>query len=641
MKVLLVADVLGEENNGTTIACMNLYRYLVKQGDEVRILCCDQDKKGKEQYYVVPTLSLGHLIDKIIEKNCVVLAKPKKSIILEALKDVDIVHIMMPFALGEKTAKLAHKLGIPITAGFHVQAENFTAHVQLMNAKWANHLTYKSFYKKLYRYVDAIHYPTHFIRKLFEREIKKKTNGYVISNGVNSIYQHEDVEKISKTNGKFNILFIGRLSKEKSHKLLVKAISLSKHKDEIQLYFAGKGPRENETLEYAEKKQINKPIIEFMTRDRLVKLINGCDLYVHPAEIEIEAISCLEAISCGLVPVISNSKRSATNDFALTDKNLFQYNKPQDLADKIDYWIEHPKEKEELSKKYLGYAKKFDQDYCMEQMRKMLLDYVGREKSITGKYTYYRDSLHDDFAENNIKTQKLDDNFKIIHTNKFFNFVSFILYYIIAKPIVWLLNKCYYRQKIVNKKVLKECKKKGYFIYANHTAAMGDAFTPNLLSNKRNYVVASHDTFSLPGLRTIVVMLGAIPVFKDGEGYNNYVKAMEYRIKQNRTIALYSEAHIWPYYTDIRPFTGGSFRYPYDMDAPVYCLTNTWVKAKLKRKPKLVTYVDGPFYPDKSLERTKGIEKLRNEVYETMKKRSESVQQYEYIRYIKIEDRGE
>ena len=46
MKVLLVADVLGEENNGTTIACMNLYRYLIQQGDEVKILCCDQDKKA-------------------------------------------------------------------------------------------------------------------------------------------------------------------------------------------------------------------------------------------------------------------------------------------------------------------------------------------------------------------------------------------------------------------------------------------------------------------------------------------------------------------------------------------------------------------------------------------------------------------
>ena len=132
-----------------------------------------------------------------------------------------------------------------------------------------------------------------------------------------------------------------------------------------------------------------------------------------------------------------------------------------------------------------------------------------------------------------------------------------------------------------------------------------------------------------------------MPVFKDGKGYENYVKAMEYRIKQNRSVTLYSEAHIWPYYTDIRPFTGGSFRYPYDMDAPVYCLTNTWVKAKLKRKPRLITYVDGPFYPDKSLERTEGIEKLKDEVYQTMKNRANTAKQYEYIKYIKIDNRGE
>lgn len=77
MKVLIVCDVLGEENNGTTIATTNLIKYLKRQGDEVRILCADQDKKGQENVYVVPNIYLGLIINNILKKNNVNLAKPE------------------------------------------------------------------------------------------------------------------------------------------------------------------------------------------------------------------------------------------------------------------------------------------------------------------------------------------------------------------------------------------------------------------------------------------------------------------------------------------------------------------------------------------------------------------------------------
>lgn len=53
----------------------------------------------------------------------------------------------------------------------------------------------------------------------------------------------------------------------------------------------------------------------------------------------------MEALACGLVPVIANSPLSATPQFALDDRSLFQAGNAGDLADKIDYWIEHPEER--------------------------------------------------------------------------------------------------------------------------------------------------------------------------------------------------------------------------------------------------------------------------------------------------------
>ena len=121
------------------------------------------------------------------------------------------------------------------------------------------------------------------------------------------------------------------------------------------------------------------PIMEFYSRSELVDVINYSDLYVHPAEIEIEAIACLEAIACGKVPVIADSPRSATRYFARTPENLFKMNDPASLAERIDYWIEHPEEREECSRQYLGYAQAFAFDQCMDQMEEMLADAAKKE----------------------------------------------------------------------------------------------------------------------------------------------------------------------------------------------------------------------------------------------------------------------
>ena len=55
MKITIVCDVLGKENNGNTIAAMNLIRYLREHGHEVRVLCCDQDRICKHKKDKVAT----------------------------------------------------------------------------------------------------------------------------------------------------------------------------------------------------------------------------------------------------------------------------------------------------------------------------------------------------------------------------------------------------------------------------------------------------------------------------------------------------------------------------------------------------------------------------------------------------------
>ena len=380
MNVTMVCDVLGKENNGTTVAAMNLYRSLTAKGHKVKIVCPDKDKEGMEGYFVVPTVNFGKALNGYIAKNGVTIAKCDEGILRKALEGSDVVHIMIPFSLGRHAVRLAHEMGIPVTAGFHAQAENLSSHVFLKNSKLASKIIYKNFYDHFYKCVDAVHYPTEFIRDVFESSVKHKTNAYVISNGVNKRFVRREVNKPEELKDKFVILFTGRYSKEKSHKVLIDAVKKSKYEKNIQLIFAGAGPMENKLKKYASKHLTNMPQFKFFGREEMVDCINYSDLYVHPAEIEIEAIACLEAIACGLVPVIANSPRCATKAFALDEKNLFKNKDSADLCKKIEYWIEHPEEKKRRSQEYLGFATEFDQDVCMDNMEKMLIDVIKANK---------------------------------------------------------------------------------------------------------------------------------------------------------------------------------------------------------------------------------------------------------------------
>ena len=41
-------------------------------------------------------------------------------------------------------------------------------------------------------------------------------------------------------------------------------------------------------------------------------------------------------------------------------------------------------------------------------------------------------------------------------------------------------------------------------------------------------------------------------------------KAIAYRVGQNQSVAIFPEAHVWPYYTGIRPFSDASFQFAVD-----------------------------------------------------------------------------
>lgn len=366
MNILFVIDQFDCTNNGITVSADRYAKHLKKIGHNVRVVTTGEPA---EDLYIVPEKHVP-IVTYFAHLQGQLFAKPQKDVLYKAIDWCDVVHFVMPWALSKQGVKIAKKLNKPYTSAFHVQGENVTYNMGLGKSKPAVDFIYFLFRSRFYKHIDHIHCPSDFIASEL-REHYYKGELHVISNGINSMFFPLKGEKPEEIKDKIVITMVGRHSIEKRQNILINAIYKSKYRDKIQLIFAGKGPKTKYYKKLSKKLPI-QPIFGFYEQKELVKILQYSDLYVHPAEVEIEAISCLEALACGLVPIISDSSASATKQFALTEKSLFENGNSQNLADKIDYWIENPEEKAVFSEKYAEFAQEFKIENCIKKFEKML-----------------------------------------------------------------------------------------------------------------------------------------------------------------------------------------------------------------------------------------------------------------------------
>lgn len=256
------------------------------------------------------------------------------------------------------------------------------------------------------------------------------------------------------------------------------------------------------------------------------------------------------------------------------------------------------------------------------------------------KVVHYHDSLNDDFSGMHFEKKKFNSDYKYISHNPFIFLLGKFLMIFIAIPLFFILGKCRYRITYKNRRAIKSLKKSGYYIYSNHTIILDPAYDVVMVEPfRKSIIIASRESFNInPIVTGLIRCLGGIPVPIKGDEVmeKNYYDCLSYNVKKkHHNVILYPERHIWAYYNDIRPFTTGQFRYPVNDDAPSFAFTKTFVKTKFRKLPKIVVYISGPFYPDKSLPYEERVNKLRDDVYNAMKLSIKEHGSYEYVKYVK------
>ena len=375
MRILLIIDQFDNDNNGTTISARRFAEVLKRHGNEVKVVSIGKEAPDR---YPVREFKLIKVADNIVKKQGMAFARPDRETLEEAIGWAEVVHFLLPLWLSMSGLKIAERMGVPHTAAFHMQPENITYTLGMGRMTGVNTALYHFFRNNFYNRFTHIHCPSNFIAG----ELRK--NGYtaqlhVISNGVDDSFVYRKLPKSPALEGTFVICMIGRFSNEKRQDVLIEAVRRSRHEKDIQLVLAGQGPKREKYGELA--RGLSRPaIFGFYKKEELQDLLAMCDLYVHAADAEIEAISCIEAFSSGLVPIIADSPKSATPQFALDDRSLFEAGNSDDLAEKIDYWIEHEDERRAMEIRYAEHGRQYGIDACVSKIEDMFRLAIQEQK---------------------------------------------------------------------------------------------------------------------------------------------------------------------------------------------------------------------------------------------------------------------
>ena len=86
---------------------------------------------------------------------------------------------------------------------------------------------------------------------------------------------------------------------------------------------------------------------------------------------EVEGLSIIEALQQGAVPVIAYGPITGADQFALDERSRFAQGNAQELAQKIDFWLDHPDQMDAMRGRYIEEMQRYVIRNSAEQLIQM------------------------------------------------------------------------------------------------------------------------------------------------------------------------------------------------------------------------------------------------------------------------------
>ena len=216
---------------------------------------------------------------------------------------------------------------------------------------------------------------------------------------------------------------------------------------------------------------------------------------------------------------------------------------------------------------------------------------------------------------------EIDDDFDFVNDNFIFNTFSNLLY-LIAYPLLILINKFFFGFKIEGKENLENIDS-GKVTISNHVHPMDCTMVGLANVPKKTFYTSLESNFKIPIVRRIIKLLNTVPIPNDIKYTKNFMNSIDELLQNNKTIHFYPEGSLWPYYNKIRHFKNGAFDFAVRNNVPLVPMVFKFNKQKrlldiLKPKTTITLVVKEPLYPNKLLPKKEAILDLKERAYNVM-----------------------
>ena len=266
---------------------------------------------------------------------------------------LDIIHAHSPFAAGHEAYRVSHRQGIPLVATFHSKYyDDFYQVTQSKTlSKLGNRIVMNFFCK-----CDQVWAVSKSTAKVL-RSYGYKDSIEVIENGTD--LKELDMKAIQMTEELYNIgsepmlLFVGQMNWKKNIRRILEAVdTLVRQGRKLRLIMAGQGPSEREIHELTASLGLDD-VVTFTGHINDARILDGlyarADLFVFPSLYDNAPMVVREAAAIG-TPSLLAAGSSAAEVVRDGENGLLANDNTMDMAERIAWAMDHPKELKEIGK---------------------------------------------------------------------------------------------------------------------------------------------------------------------------------------------------------------------------------------------------------------------------------------------------
>ncbi|MDF2594533.1 MAG: glycosyl transferase group 1 [Clostridia bacterium] len=399
MNIGIFTDTYSPQVNGVVSSILTLEKELRKQGHNVYVFTISHPEAQESSNYVYRIGSLPFIFLK--DHRVGILFSNKLIYKIKRLK-LDIILSQTEFSLGIFAKLVSKRLSIPIVHTYHTMYEEYMHYIS-KGIEFSPAIARK-YSKSFCNGVDGVVAPT----KKTERLLKSygvKTQIRVIPTGIDfsplekSNYSSEEINTLKTV---FSIpqedpiiLFVGRVAKEKSIDVVIRAMALLVPKvPNAKLVIVGDGPSRLELEELANTLHVRDAI--FFTGmqpwSTIGKMYQLGDIFVSASVTETQGLTFAEAMAASL-PVVAKDDESIAG-LIRDDYNGRLFHTTEELAGILEELILKPDYQTVLGTN------------AVHSVKPLSAEVFG-----LNAYTYYCDIIKDYMERKNIKKQSKNKKF--------------------------------------------------------------------------------------------------------------------------------------------------------------------------------------------------------------------------------------